>query len=574
MAYEVLARKYRPRQFAEVVGQEHVTRTLANAIASGRVAHAYLFVGPRGIGKTSIARIFAKALNCVGGPRVEPCDRCDSCLEIMGGRSLDVLEIDGASNNGVEQVRDLRDNARYTPVRGPYKIYIIDEVHMLSISAFNALLKTLEEPPPHVKFIFATTEPQKVPATIASRCQRFDLRRIALTEIVKHLSYIAGREDVRIAEDALLAIARGAEGGLRDAESALDQLISFRGREIAESDVLAVFGIVSRQALDELGAAVLAGDAPAILRRIDELDRNGKDLTRLTVELLEWLRNALVIGAGDDAARALELTPAQAESLKAAARNADPDRVLRMVEILIETEGRLRYALSRRTLLETALLRCARVAATATLPEILRALQRLKAGAGAGAEAPGAAAVPAPGAPPRVADTAPAYGATPPPADRPPAAGGELERLRANWESVIEYAVAAIPTLKTHLKRAEPCRAGEDEVLIAFPPDAEDSLRVCAEERSRRAIQNALRRQLGRTVRVAFDRSGARVPPASPNPAEAAARTADAPPPAPPADAARPPAAKESELREKIINDPSVRKALEMFDGSITDITP
>ena len=572
MAYEVLARKYRPRQFAEVVGQEHVTRTLANAIASGRVAHAYLFVGPRGIGKTSIARIFAKALNCIGGPRAEPCDRCDSCLEITGGRSLDVLEIDGASNNGVEQVRDLRDNARYTPVRGPYKIYIIDEVHMLSISAFNALLKTLEEPPPHVKFIFATTEPQKVPATIASRCQRFDLRRIALTEMVRHLAYIAGREDVRIAEDALLAIARGAEGGLRDAESALDQLISFRGRDIAESDVLAVFGIVSRQALDELGAAILAGDTPAILRRIDELDRNGKDLTRLTVELLEWLRNALVIGAGEDAARTLELTPAQTQSLKAAVRGADPDRVLRMVEILIETESRLRYALSRRTLLETALLRCARVATTATLPEILRALQRLQAGAGA--EAPGAASAPAPGAPPRVADTAPTVGATPPPANRPTCPGSELERLRANWESVLNYVGAAVPQLKTHFKRAQPCRVGEDEVHIAFPPDAEDSLGVCQEERPQRAIQNALRRQLGRSVRIVFDRNGARVPPPSPKPPETAARTADASPPPPPADAPRPPASKESELREKIINDPSVRKVLEMFDGSITDITP
>ena len=253
MSYEVLARKYRPQQFAEVVGQEHVTRTLANAIASGRVAHAYLLVGPRGIGKTSIARIFAKAMNCAGGPRAEPCDRCDSCREIMAGRSLDVLEIDGASNNGVEQVRDLRDNARYLPARGPYKIFIIDEVHMLTINAFNALLKTLEEPPPHVKFVLATTEPQKVPATIASRCQRFDLRRIAAPAITRHLARIAEREGVEIAGDALLAIARGAEGGLRDAESALDQLMAFCSGKIEEADVLSIFGLASRRKLDELG---------------------------------------------------------------------------------------------------------------------------------------------------------------------------------------------------------------------------------------------------------------------------------------------------------------------------------
>ncbi len=576
MAYEVIARKYRPRQFAEVIGQEHVTRTLANAIAGGRVAHAYLFVGPRGIGKTSIARIFAKALNCVGGPRAEPCDRCDSCLEIMGGRSLDVLEIDGASNNGVDQVRDLRDNARYTPVRGPYKIYIIDEVHMLTINAFNALLKTLEEPPAHVKFIFATTEPQKVPATIASRCQRFDLRRIAVTDIVKHLAFIAEREDARIAEDALLAIARGAEGGLRDAESALDQLISFRGREIVEDDVLAVFGLVSRRALDELGAAVLAGDATTILRRVDELDRNGKDLARLTVELLEWFRNALVVGAGAEAEQTLELTPAQVQALKTAAASADPDRVLRMVEILIETESRLRYALSRRTLLETALFRCARVATTATLPEILRALNRLKASLGA--EAPGAASNPAPGPATRVAEAAPRYPADETAATAPapaPATTDDLDRLRGNWGAVIAYAGAAVPLLKTHLKQAEPVSAGADEVRIAFPAHAVESLRICAEELPRRAIQNALRRQLGRTVRAVFEPRTPAVATELPPPAPAAAPE----PPAPAAEAplarpAEPPTAREAELRAKIINDPAVRKVLEMFDGSITDITP
>ena len=238
MAYEVLARKWRPQQFDDVVGQEHVTQTLKNAITSERVAHAYLFVGPRGVGKTSTARIFAKALNCEKGPTATPCDKCDSCREITAGNSLDVLEIDAASNTGVDNVRDLRENVRYAPARGPFKIYIIDEVHMLSVAAFNALLKTLEEPPAHVKFIFATTEPQKVPATILSRCQRFDLRRISMSDIVERLSEIAEAEKIEIDEDALLAIARGAEGGLRDAESALDQFIAFRGKTSAKKTSL------------------------------------------------------------------------------------------------------------------------------------------------------------------------------------------------------------------------------------------------------------------------------------------------------------------------------------------------
>ncbi len=238
MSYEVFARKYRPQTFDDLVGQAHVSRTLKNAVAQNRLAHAYLFVGPRGIGKTSTARILAKALNCEKGPTVTPDGTCDNCKEIAAGNSLDVLEIDGASNNGVEQVRELRDNVRYAPSKSRYKIYIIDEVHMLTAAAFNALLKTLEEPPPHVKFIFATTEPQKVLATIVSRCQRFDLHRIPAKLIAHHLQFIAGKEKITLESAAAHAIARGAEGGLRDAESMLDQLVAFCGEKISEKDVL------------------------------------------------------------------------------------------------------------------------------------------------------------------------------------------------------------------------------------------------------------------------------------------------------------------------------------------------
>ncbi|MCZ7638712.1 MAG: DNA polymerase III subunit gamma/tau [Verrucomicrobia bacterium] len=294
MSYQVIARKYRPQRFAEVVGQEHVTRTLANAIDQNRIAHAYLFCGPRGTGKTTIARIFAKALNCTGGPKADFDVADPRCVEIAEGRSLDVLEIDGASNNGVEQVRELRETCRFAPASSRFKIYIIDEVHMLTAAAFNALLKTLEEPPAHVKFMFATTDPEKVLPTILSRCQRFDLRRIPAALIVQHLTTIAQQEGVTVDDAALHAIARGADGGMRDAESALDQLISFCGREINETDVLSMFGLAARAQILALADALLAGLPERVLAELDALARNGKDLGRLLSDLLNHFRNLLI----------------------------------------------------------------------------------------------------------------------------------------------------------------------------------------------------------------------------------------------------------------------------------------
>src|SRR3989442_15605116 len=298
MSYQVIARKYRPQRFSDVVGQEHVTQTLANAIKLKRTAHAYLFCGPRGTGKTTIARIFAKCLNCTDAPKVD-CDDQDACsIEIAEGRSLDVIEIDGASNRGIEEIRELRDTVKYAPASSKFKIYIIDEVHMLTKEAFNALLKTLEEPPAHVKFIFATTEPQKVLPTILSRCQRFDLRRIPAGLIVKHLKEIAKKEKVSIDDAALAAIARGAEGGLRDAESALDQLIAFCGSKIAEKDVLSVFGLVAHDKLAALTDAIIDGEANTALTIVKELDEVGKDLQRLLGDLLDHYRNLLVLSLG------------------------------------------------------------------------------------------------------------------------------------------------------------------------------------------------------------------------------------------------------------------------------------
>src|SRR5580692_5154475 len=329
MSYQVIARKYRPQRFADVVGQEHVTQTLANAIAQKRIAHAYLFVGPRGTGKTTIARIFAKCVNCTDGPKVDFPDDDPRAKEITEGRSMDVLEIDGASNRGIDEVRELRETVKYVPATSRFKIYIIDEVHMLTKEAFNALLKTLEEPPAHVKFMFATTEPEKVIPTILSRCQRFDLRRIPSALIVKHLSEIAKKEDVQINDAALHAIARGADGGMRDAESTLDQLISFCGKNIAEADVLSMFGLASQSQILGLSKAVLAGEIQTALTQLNELAQNGKDLGRLLSDLLNHFRNLLIFQISKGDLKLLEVSESEVAALKEQSALANSDSLMR-----------------------------------------------------------------------------------------------------------------------------------------------------------------------------------------------------------------------------------------------------
>lgn len=376
--HTALPLKYRPMTFDDVVGQEHVVKTLRHAIEAKRIANAYLFIGPRGIGKTTLSRIFAKALNCTSPNGVEPCGKCTNCIEIAGGRSLDVTELDAASHNKVDDVKPIIDAAQFKPSSSPYKIFIIDECHMLSNAAWNALLKTLEEPPPHVRFVFATTEGDKVLATIVSRCQRFDLRRIQTNDIVSRLKYICEKEMISVENDALLAIARGAEGGMRDALSSLDQLIAFTGEKVTEDDALGVFGLVSRSQLENLAGAILKGDVAGILTAIERFDSAGKNMRRLAGELLKHFRNLVVLQALGSESKSLEATPEQIATLSEQAKGVDPGRVFRICDQLADMEDRLRHVLSVRTLIEMTLIRASRIATTATVEELMKAVRALK----------------------------------------------------------------------------------------------------------------------------------------------------------------------------------------------------
>src|SRR5512137_2324086 len=316
MSYQVFARKWRPQVFEDVIGQGHITRTLQNAIATNRLAHAFLFSGPRGVGKTTTARILAKALNCKEGPTPTPCGKCDSCVETTAGTSVDVVEIDGASNRGIEHIRELRETVKYAPVGGKNKVYVIDEVHMLTNEAFNALLKTLEEPPPHVIFIFATTEPQKIPATIHSRCQRYGFKRIALHEISGKLKDIAAKEGITVSDQGLSMIARAAEGSMRDSQSLLDQAVSYSGMEIKDQDLQTILGAIAQETLRAFADGLLAHDASRLLEQVDTLLEQGQDMRQLLAGVVEHVRNLIVTRVAKDPAQSIELAAADLELLR------------------------------------------------------------------------------------------------------------------------------------------------------------------------------------------------------------------------------------------------------------------
>ncbi|HOB98552.1 MAG TPA: DNA polymerase III subunit gamma/tau [Verrucomicrobiota bacterium] len=601
MSYQVIARKYRPQRFADVVGQEHVTQTLANAVRQNRIAHAYLFCGPRGTGKTTIARIFAKCLNCTNGPSVDFLDEDSKCIEIAEGRSIDVLEIDGASNNGVEQVRELRETVKYAPASSAFKIYIIDEVHMLSAAAFNALLKTLEEPPAHVKFMFATTDPQKVLPTILSRCQRFDLRRIPTALIVRHLEKIARAEGVQVEGAALYAIARGADGGMRDAESTLDQLISFCGNTIGEPDVLSMFGLTAQAQILALANAMLGGQADVVLRELDALAQAGKDLGRLLTDLLGHFRNLLVYQVSRGDLDLLEVSEAEAAALKEQAPRIDTEPLTRMLEILTDTEARLGDAVSKKITLEVALLKTIQARSALSLDAVLQRLNQLRQESVSPNEpAPGGRAETT--APPRadVASPAPDLIAAPaasrasalpanddaPPVSAPPGdevarlapAGDDLETL---WNRLLEAVGRVSPFTRSYLLKAFPASFEGGMLVIGFDPEFADYLPLVDNARNQALLQTKLRELGLAEAQVRFAKLSAppaqtrKSSPAAPEPALAAPSESPAPPAAPKTPGAQPKAQEtKSERRDpsQFKDDPLIKQALEIFRGQIVEV--
>ena len=609
MSYQVFARKYRPQTFDDVVGQEHITRTLKNAIAQNRLAHAYLFVGPRGTGKTSTARILAKCLCCVKAPTIEPCGVCDPCKEIAAGISLDVLEIDGASNNGVEQVRELRDNVRYAPTRGQYKIYIIDEVHMLTSAAFNALLKTLEEPPEHVKFIFATTEPQKVLPTILSRCQRFDLRRIPAPLIAAHLQTIADKETIKLDADAAEAIARGAEGGLRDAESMLDQLVAFCGERIALDDVLGIFGFTAPETVARMAGHLLERQTPETLGVLDEQSEGGKDLLRLLSELIGHFRNLLVFKVNPDSVKV------EAGSLagvfEAQSALIPTERLLELIDGFAAAETRMKWAPNKKLHFEIALIKAIQSLGQTTLTEVIDALTVLREGEPAAAAVSNGAppaiaaretkpagtprmdwsslkksvaqpAAVAPAPVPEKAKSPPPSLAEPPPAakapetvEAPPVNNGPLDGARI-WRELIPEIKSQRPLITAWVQAGRVISADDGTLRIGFPSDQKMVVESLGKANNRKFLETLLSKLAGRPVALKLELRDAEDEPPPPPPADD-----DSPPdfgdpvpsktpPAQPSSAAVDDAS--ADPTETFKNDPLIQKALKIFEGEIRSV--
>ncbi len=378
MTYQAIARKWRPTTFDEVAGQDHVTRTLRNAIERGRIHHAFLFTGARGVGKTTCARALARSLNCDDGPTADPCGDCQNCREVLTGSAPDVIEIDGASNNSVEDVRKLRETVGYLPSRGRYKVYIIDEVHMLSTGAFNALLKTLEEPPSHVVFLFATTEPQKIPDTVLSRVQRFDFKRIPVVVVVARLRLICDAEGVGISDDALRLIARSGEGSMRDAQSLLDQVIAFGGEQVSDEDVASILGLVDRGLLYGMLEGLLEGQPELCLEAIHKVYEFGYDLPQFTGEFLELLRNAALVVLSEDSHRFLDVPDDERERLAAACKGLDATVFSRWFQVMLEVHDQVSRAARPRLVLEMAVARLTTVRRVQPMDQLLARLERLE----------------------------------------------------------------------------------------------------------------------------------------------------------------------------------------------------
>jgi DNA polymerase-3 subunit gamma/tau len=509
--YVVVARRYRPQTFDDLVGQQHVAQALSNAITTSRVGHAYLFTGARGVGKTSAARIFAKAINCVKGPTPTPCNECDICRSISTGEDMDVLEIDGASNRGIDEIRQLRQNAGVRPSRARSKIYIIDEVHMLTREAFNALLKTLEEPPEHVKFIFCTTEPTKIPVTILSRCQRFDFAGILWSSIAERLTQIAAAEGVSAEPEALQVLARRATGSMRDAQSLLEQLLAFAPEKVTVADVHAMLGSAGEERLASLVDHLVRRDAPAALAELDAAVHQGVDVGQLVEQLFGYFRDAMAAVVGCPGEAFLYASPAKQDEVAEAGRQLGLETILAAMQILDQTLSRLRYSTQARLLAELALVRIASLEDLDDLATLIAQLEQ--GGAAAGGPAPRAAAAPArtaasgPARPrEREKKTEPALASPPEEPEPPPSRHAAVALCEENAIELWSQACEKIPGLAgqqaKHFDRV--AILAPNHLEVHFKPAYTLAKSVCERPDQLARFEQALAELTGERVRVEF----------------------------------------------------------------------
>ena len=577
MSYLVLARKWRPQVFEDLVGQEHVTRTLQNAIQIGRVAHAFLFSGARGVGKTSAARILAKCLNCAQGPTPAPCNECAPCKEITEGRSIDIFEIDGASNTGVDDVRTLRENVKYLPSSVRQKVYIIDEVHMLSKNAFNALLKTLEEPPPHITFIFATTEPHMIPATILSRCQRYDFKRIPLSLILERIKRIADSEGVTLGDDAAVIIGRAAGGSMRDAESLFDQVISYCGEEIEAESVRQILGVMDRRGLFDTTRAILAGEPERCLHMVEEIHESGYDLKQFARELLAFFRDLAVIKVAPKTEGLVDLPEAELTEAREIAESCSDEEIQNLFTVFYIAEEEVLRSRHPRIVLEMSMVKMARMTPLAPVGDLIERLvameRRVGAPAAAGRPVPRATAA-APGPPPARSDSVgpspePIEPAAPPAPEEPPPIGEPRTQAapeegagRGSGEEdlrgrILARAKEVNRLLVSVLEFAEKFSLEENELRVVFSQQLYIDMLQDDEEKSK-LFRRICREVIDPNISIKIENSK----PVPDRAAEAGGKAAGRKGP------------DERSIRLEALNSPIVQEALDIFEADVVAVRP
>jgi DNA polymerase III subunit gamma/tau len=601
MAYLVLARKYRPQSFGDMSGQDHVVRTLRNALKTGQLAHAFLFTGPRGVGKTTSARLVAKALNCEKGPTAEPCGVCAPCVEIAEGRAVDVIEIDAASNNGVDNVRDIVEAVKYRPARDRYKIFVVDEVHMLSTGAFNALLKTLEEPPEHVKFVLATTDVHKVPETILSRCQRFDFKRLTVQQIADQLGKVAVAEGMTVSPGALGLIARAAEGGMRDALSMLDQVRAACGDAPDDAAVAEALGTVDTAAISRIAGALVGRDGATVLAELERLHARGLEMKRVAEELVRHLRNVVV--AKLVPATALDLPDAELADVRAQAGGAEAAQLTRLFDLAQRAVAEVKLAEQPRYALEVALLKAVFLAPGADVSELLARVEAI-AGGGGGAPAPRPRAA-APASPPAAAPASSPTSSTAPPAKKemapgfrdlpafgtPGCAAGGAQNVPPTpspspssaptssatddpsrpvadrWRAAVESMEAESPTLAGALKQAALLWLRDGEIAVQIPA----GMYAKTAERRRGEIEASFAKIFGKPTRLALTIGGT-PPPQAIAPGAPGAPAAAAAPVTLAATEAAERQARTTQVKDAARNHPNILEAARLLEGDLKHI--